>query len=328
VRLRSKEVKLDVQPMAAGVSGQWLPARSVQLLEQWSEEPPKFVVGEPVTRTLAVMADGLTASQLPAIGDKLPAGVKSYPDQPQLKDTKDAKGITGLRQQKIALIPTAPGEWTLPAIELKWWNVEKRRMEVARLPERTVTVAPGSSIVAPLPGNIAPQTQSTVSDHAAQNNAIDVVSSTVTSAGWWPWLSLALGLAWLITLISWWRQRRAAVVQPLTSNLTADQPRLHLLEQQLKKACQHNDALQSKAALLAWAKARWPQQTPVSLTAIARVSQPELADAITALDRALYAEGQVEWQGQLLWQLFAQHKPVVDGVEKAERAGLEPLYRA
>ena len=201
-----------------------------------------------------------------------------------------------------------------------------------------MTVAPGSGAAAPLPDTVAPQlqtqpqTQATVNDHAAQKSVVDVVSGVATSAGWWPWLSLALGLAWLITVIAWrrqyQRQRRTPVVQSTTSNTTADQQRLRSLEQQLKKACQQNDAQQSKAVLLEWAKARWPQQPLVSLTAIARLSQPELADAITALDRALYANGESGWQGGRLWQLFERHKLAEIKVVSESGEALEPLYRA
>lgn len=330
VRLRSKAVKFEVQPMPASITAHWLPAHSVQLLEQWSEEPPKFVVGEPITRTLAVMADGLTAAQLPVVGHDLPAGLKSYPDQPQLKDTKDAKGVTGLRQEKIALIPTQPGTLTLPAIELTWWNTDKKQLEKARLPERTVTVAAGSGIAAPQANSVTSQPQmadQTVSNDTSALADVAKLTNFTTTAGWWPWLALVFGIAWLITLIAWWR--RGAVVKPVTTSKTAaDQQRLQPLELRLRKACQQNDAIQSKAALLAWAKARWPQQPPVSLPSIANLCPTPLAEPITALDRALYAEGNAAWQGQQLWQVFEQHKPVDDLAGKTNTAGLEPLYRA
>ncbi len=327
VRLQSKEVKLEVQPMPAGITTHWLPARSVQLLEQWSEEPPKFVVGEPITRTLAVMADGLTAAQLPVVGHDLPAGLKSYPDQPQLKDTKDAKGVTGLRQDKIALIPTQPGPLTLPAIELTWWNTDKKQLETTGLPERTVTVAAGSGIAQ---NDLASQSQTAgqaVINDTTMPTDVAKLTNNITTVGWWPWLALVFGIAWLITLIAWWRCR--SVVEQVTVATTAvDQQRLRPLELQLRKACQQNDATQSKAALLAWAKTRWPQQSPVSLPAIANLCATPLAKTITALDRVLYAEGDAAWQGQQLWQVFEQHKPVDDAAGKISAAGLEPLYRA
>lgn len=334
VRLRSKELKFEVQPMPAGITAHWLPARSVQLLEQWSEDPPQFIVGEPITRTLGVMADGLTAAQLPAVGKDLPAGLKSYPDQPQLKDTKDAKGVTGLRQQKVAIIPTQTGTLTLPAIELAWWNTDKKRMERARLPERTVTIAPGSGVVAQ-PDSATTQLQTTLTDQAIstdQSEVAEIASNiSVTTAGWWPWLSLLLGGAWLITFIAWWRQSRAPALPVATNSTdrtTIDQQKLHPLEQQLKKACLQNNAMQSKAALLNWAKIRWPQHSPVSsLTAIAKQSAPPLAEVIAALDRALYSGSDVEWQGQQLWQMFEQHKPTDVMVIEVKKTGLEPLYR-
>ncbi len=330
VRVSAKEMKIDVQPMPAGITSHWLPARSVQLLEQWSEDPPNFIVGEPITRTLALMVDGLTAAQLPDVGGNLPAGLKSYPDQPQLTDTTDAKGVTGMRQQKIALIPTQPGTLTLPAIELAWWNVEKQQLEIARLPERTVTVAAGSGTVMPVPEKTIPQAQ--VVEHeekSSTNRLMDLVSTTqgaMNQLGWWPWLSLVLGLAWLITLIAWWR-RRTVTRQVTAVESTAGQQQLRPLELQLKQACQKNSAVQSKAALLAWAKVYWPQQSVVSLPAIAKLSSTPLADEILSLDRVLYAESGAEWKGSALWQAFEKSRQKKSRpVNKHNESLLKPLY--
>lgn len=330
LRVSAKALNINVQPMPAGVTSHWLPARSVQLLEQWSDDPPKFVVGEPVTRTLAVMADGLTAAQLPEVGNNLPAGLKSYPDQPQLKDTKDTKGVAGLRQQKIALIPTQPGELTLPAIELAWWNTEKQQMETARLPERTVTVAAGSGVATPLPDNVVPQVErresAMVTDRDRLMDGVTTTRSAITQAGGWLWLSLLLGLAWLITLIAWWRRRTAPLPKTAVTSSVADQQKLRPLELQLKEACQKNSAVQSKAALMAWAKIRWPQHSVVSLPAVAKLSSAPLADEILALDRVLYSGSDVEWRGELLWRLFNKERAERERSANNSDGALKPLY--
>ena len=162
LRLNSKTIAFSVKPVPAGFdSSQWLPASKLQLEEQWSENPPKFTVGEPITRTLTITANGLTASQLPALDSSKIDGLKLYPDQPTLKDSQDGNGIVGTREQKIAFIPTRPGNVTLPAIEIKWWNVNTDKEEVARLPARSITILPGSpnQVSAPPPTPTTPTTE-------------------------------------------------------------------------------------------------------------------------------------------------------------------------
>ena len=328
-RVRSEPIKLDVKPIPAGMVGNWLPARKLQLAEKWSAD--KFIVGEPITRTIGVVADGLTSAQLPDVIGTTPDTVKVYPDQPLLKDTKEANGIVGVRQQKLAIIPTQTGKLTLPAIRLPWWNTQTQKLEVAKLPERTVMV-----VAAPQEGIAKPTVPQTPAEGDAGNEAnettaplLPAVTTTVVSPGWWPWVSLVLGIAWLITFIAWWRKDSAKPARKKPAK--ADFPAMRVSENLLKKSCQQNDAAQAKQALLAWAKQCWgngsTNAAPTSLPAMARLCDTPLADLLVALDAALYANKQSEWQGAELWQAFSQNKPKpVVGSGDAE-SELEPLYR-
>ena len=175
----------------------WLPANDLSLTESWSQTPPNFVVGEPITRTLTLKADGLTAAQLPsmAMGDS--NNFKAYPDQPRLNDKIGSAGISGTRQEKIALIPTRAGEITLPAIEIEWWNLNGKQMEVAKLPARVVTVAPAANVAA----NTTPATPQVLSQAPAPvavENTGKVQEAIVSNAdqNHWRYISIFLGLAW------------------------------------------------------------------------------------------------------------------------------------
>jgi len=50
-----------------------------------------------------------------------------------------------VRQEKQALLPTAPGRYELPAVEVTWWNLNTDRPETTRLPARTVEVPVGGA---------------------------------------------------------------------------------------------------------------------------------------------------------------------------------------
>ncbi|MBF0164975.1 MAG: protein BatD, partial [Magnetococcales bacterium] len=146
VRLTTEATTIEVKPIPAGWrGGPWLPVHRLELSENWSPEPPRFQVGEPVTRTITLQADGATAAQLPEPTVTIPPSIKSYPDKPRLEDQKLVTGIIGKSTSKIALIPATPGEITLPAIEIPWWNSDQDRMETARLPERRITVLPAAA---------------------------------------------------------------------------------------------------------------------------------------------------------------------------------------
>jgi hypothetical protein len=327
--LRSQAEHVTVKPIPAAFHGShWLPARSLQLEEVWAPDPPRFRIGQPATRTVAIMADGLTASQLPVLAGVAVKGLKQYPDQPSLKDTQANDGVTGLRTQKIAYIPTQAGEVTLPAIEIPWWNTDSDRQEVARLPARTFTIPPAPGSAAnppppPAPDSTTPQSTPAATARAAQPPP----PQTQSVSDRWPWIALVLGCAWLATLAAWWRHSRRTPGRAAPPAGVAEDESLRRVEKSLKAGCLANDAAAAKAAVLAWARRRWPEHPPLSLTAVARRCPPPLSEALIELDRTLYAHNAASWHGQSLWLQFAAHKHQRQDAADEHDAGLEPLYR-
>ena len=331
-RLHSRTIHITVKPIPAAFHGtQWLPARSLQLEQSWSPTPPKFEVGQPVTRTLSVLADGLTSSQLPALGTGAVNGVKQYPDQPSLKETQAGDGITGLRTEKTAYIPTHAGTVTLPAVRIPWWNTTTDKMEVATLPARTFTVAPASADGSATPPP-APTAAATPTPPPQPSKPVATVLTPSTQAparavpGRWPWIALLLGIGWLATGAAWWRQarRRNTRINPAQR----EDESLRHLEKALKTSCHANDAAQAKHAVLAWARYRWAEHPPMSLTAVARRCPGPLGDALAELDRALYAQTASAWQGETLWRQFCAHKPAGTAHRADGQTALAPLYHS
>lgn len=318
-RVRSQPVTFTVKPAPITTTDTWLPTGHLQLAENWSPNPPGFTVGEPITRTLAIVADGLTAAQLPVLSSKSIDGVKQYPDQPLLKDTVNANGISGVRQEKIALIPTRPGKLTLPAIEVQWWNTDKEELETASLPARTVQVAPAAR-------STAPQTTSPAPPLSTQPEAAPttVVANPPTHSGLWPWLSAILAIGWLGTAFAWWRQCHQKG-QP-DNGQKGDTNRLHTLERQVKDSCRDNNPDQAQDTLLSWAKKRWPKNPPLTLIALAERVEKPLADAIRELERHRYSRETAAWQGENLCRAFREQKRKTDDPVNTENDGLEPLH--
>ena len=327
VRERSDAVAVDIKPIPSGYKGQtWLPAESVQLSESWSPDPPVFTVGEPVTRSVTLAAVGLTAAQLPELNMHIPADLKQYPDQPNLQDTGNDRNTVGTRIEKLALIPTRPGRYTLPAIQVPWWNTKTQKQEIARLPSRVIDVAPAANQPAgtntqPLPGNnqaVAPQSGggAPVANQAAGS----------TSAGFWPWVSLALALGWLATLLLWLRsvlQRRSVTEK----EVPASKPDPAAALKRLRIACRDNDPQAAKQALLQWGLARWPERGLHSLDAIASATGGTAAEQIRLLSDRLYRPGAAEWQGDALRQAIERWDSTAAPTGEAEKPVLQPLHK-
>jgi hypothetical protein len=334
---QSAQVTLNVKGIPAGFKGsQWVPAKQVSLKEEWSRDPPTFKVGQPITRTLILTADGQTSSQLPELPHWVPDGLKAYPDQPALKDDKNRNGIIGSRVEKTALIPEKPGDYVLPAISVPWWNVATGKMEHATLPERHITVAAaagsgsgagqgGLGNVKPAPlgklnGPVQPPAKQSTSAPPSPNPAPEA------GGGYNPWLLLSLALVgvWLITVLAWWWSGRRRRNKARDAGQGADS--LRRLRRELRAACLGHSPARVKELTLAWGRLYWSEDPPASLGEIGRRTHPALADEIRRLNRALYSRNGDEWQGEVFWQAFEHSLQQNSKSGDGDQGRLEPLY--
>lgn len=331
VRARSNSIDVAVLPVPQNINvNPWLPAKNFQLLEQWPQNPPKFVQGEPVTRTLSIKAEGLTAAQLPVLPDISIDGLKQYPDQPLLNDIRNDTGVTGYRVEKIALIPTTAGKITLPAIDIPWWNTATQKKEVARIPERTIEVqASTESATASIP--LVPvekseQQEVSGSTPDKQLPQQSQVEETASSKLWFI-LALLFALGWFVTVMAWiltLKKKNKSTGSGLTESTTS----LKQTFKQLKKACEKQHAMECRSQLLLWARALFPEQNIRSLTDLSKYSSEEMAVEIKNIDALLYGQQNQQINFTIIIDqatLMMQDYKKSSHQDKMEL--LEPLYK-
>jgi len=318
-RIESKAVTLDVKAVPAEFAGKhWLPAEQVVIKQEWSDDFQQMKVGEPVTRTLTLLVKGATVGQLPELNSlKTDSRIKAYPDQPNLQEQKKADGVMALREEKIAIIPSQAGDYTLPAIEIPWFNKQTQKMEIAKLPETTITAiaAPGTQTVPAAPAVPSEQQPIQKIEAAPALPTVDVQPNNV-----WMWSTLFLALGWLLTVIYFLSNKRPDI-KPVIDNSKRQQ--LEDSAKRLKKACAENNAHAAKDALLDWGK---QQFNAANLGTIANHCEARLRDEILLLNQVLYGKETGQWQGKKLFQTFTENKARTK-LASTTNDGLEPLYR-
>ncbi|NIN39368.1 MAG: hypothetical protein GTO67_12305 [Gammaproteobacteria bacterium] len=317
VRLRTAEVRATALPPPAEFTGPaWLPAKSLQLIEEWSSDPRTLRAGEPVTRTLRLEALGLSAEQLPEIPATVDDDVKEYRDQPITRTTADVDWVQGVREQRIALVPTGPGTYTLPEIRIDWWDTERNVRRQATLPARVLEVAAGVRATPGAPPSAAPGDTPAPSPLA--------LPLWQRPALWQAACAVLLAL-WLVTLAAWRRARRtprATRKPPRAPGPAKPRPAASL-----RRACLADDPRAARAALLAWAAHTWPENPPRSLMGLAeRLPDTRLRAELVVLDRTLYAAEPTPWRGEPLWQEARRDlvRPATEAVQA--RDDLPALY--
>jgi len=308
-RIRSEGVDVNVRAIPASFTAEhWLAAENIHLQQTWSNDDLKVTVGEPLTRTLTVLAEGVSSSQLPDLVTEQSSGsLKMYPDQPMLRDQKKADGVVALREQKVAIIPSKAGQFEIPAIRIPWLNTQTHQMETAILPAVTITaVNPESEGIT----HVEPQAE--VDSNLPTTNAKDTK--------YWMWTSIALAIGWMATLI--WIAVQRTKPQQLTQDKTVSTAPKVLLNR-LREACSKNNPKDAMNAFLNWAEL---QHGTRQLSELKAFVNDELLAEITDLNAALYANKKQVWNGARLIQLVEENVSLKTTTDK-EAGALQALHK-
>lgn len=323
-RFRSDVLSLEVLPAVAPpaqfAGAAWLPAQSVTLTEEWSDANGELTVGIPSTRTIVVEGLGLLETQLPEVSVAPQPGIRQYADQPELAREITSAGLLSRRSVSFAVIAQTEGELTLGGVRLPWWNVVERRWDVAELPQRTVRVAPSGESAAP---------ETPVTEPAG----VSATSAAAPSSSHWSIVSAVLGIAWLATLLLWWRSRsrtpRAATgtATQVPPPAAARRPAVRKILRDLESACAVADPAAAHRALLAFAETRFTDSPPRSLGALAAQLPENPAREVLALEAHIYGAGGGAWRGDALRAVLVELEKVGDAPDAGPVDPLAPLYR-
>ncbi len=320
VGARSDSLQLDVRAKPANWgAAPWLPAASMTLRDE-SELPNEIKVGEPLTRTLKLRAQGLGFEQLPELELSAPPGAEVYPDKPDTRTRDDGTWLYGERTRKFAIVPTRPGMLSLPAVEVQWWNTTTGRIETASLPAREIRVTGTALASTPLsPPNSLPSTA------ASEVPATAVVYPSPSSAAElriWRWSAMLLGTLWVLTLLMWWRSHNSSGAAQAAKVHPPQAPARSVF----LRACSMGDLIGAERALVSWARSE--QAGMLNLGGLsAALDDPAQREVLDELQRMRYAGASAEGLGARLTRAFrggfSWKKPAS---ESASSSPLPPLY--
>ena len=333
LRLESKPLTINVQPQPSNQDSSvaWLPAAKIELTEG-TATALSTRVGEPITRSISVMAQGLPSELLPALTPQTPDGINSYPEKPELVNQEFIGGIAGKRTDTIAMVPTQAGTFTLPAINLPWWNTIEQRWETASLPAKTITVLAAEPSAT---DNNFIANKTTINNTQEQNNNPLLPANKTEQSVWMP-IALVAIVGWLATLLyllylllkpspTVAKKESSAVITNSADN------NLKEIGKKLQAACKSNDAASAKQQLQLWlATYNESNKNNEQANLNASVSsQAELNSAITELDNFLFNQHTAEtsWDGSALSKLIqALTAASRKRTNNNKKTGLAPLY--
>jgi len=297
VRLQSQPISMEILTKAESFKAtHWLPSTGIQLSEDWQGELEQLSAGIPITRTITMTAEGLTAAQLPELVQQDVEGINQYPDKPTQNDQRSGAGVVGKRQQKIALIATKGGQYRIPEISIPWWNLETDQIEYARIPSRVIEVQGAAEIASNAELDSKPE--------SLETNQLTVASPARVNY-FWVWLSAFLATGWMLSMLTWWVGRKGLAGRRIET-MKAARASLPRASRRLRQACTGNDPLEARDAILVWATALKPRQGFTNLNQVAQDFDYLLKPLIDDLNQGLYSESLGQWNGEKLWSCCEQ----------------------
>lgn len=339
-RIKGKDLVVDVKSAPASYdSKNWLPVQHLSLSEKWSDDLTSLAKGQPITRTITLTAYGVPAEELPTLltEQKLPH-LNVIVEKPQLRTDVDNGVIVSQRIEKAIYTADDKGTYSIPAVELTWWDTLRDAPNSTLLPQQLLVVRADklideSSVTAmdtpikPLPPQ-KPFNEVPKSSFFAKINWSVFIAAAVA----------AFGLIVAFRLASRFLKNRAhkqqLVIKPIqkvparkTSTVTANANHFTSItvtsgpssnknnfeqtvsfkeiRQELKDACRRQDPTKAKEMLIRWANLRWQDKRICSLgELISQVDTFEFKTWLHELNRILYAKYPKAWDGVAFWHAF------------------------
>lgn len=140
----------ELQPLT-----QWVASADATLTQELDLAEP-LSPGDAVRRTLSLRAIDVLSLQLPALSTPAIEGLQHYPEPPVLRDRHNRGAMQAERRETTVWIATKPGEYTLPAVNVFWWDTGTSSLRTLSAPAVTLTVSgePDHSLSSQIPRSV------------------------------------------------------------------------------------------------------------------------------------------------------------------------------
>ncbi|HEX3896776.1 MAG TPA: BatD family protein [Rudaea sp.] len=328
VSAHSDPITLDVRPRPANAGADaWLPARTVTLTADGIDANTTAQVGEPLTLTLRLQANGLGFEQLPELTLPKIDGADIYPDKASTQNKDSGDLTTGERERKFAIVPKRAGPLVIPSISIGWWDTAHDRPETATVPEIDLTVqaAAGSApqTASPVPSVTAAPLPAAAAPPIADNSH----TTADAEAAFWRALALAAIGLWIATAAGWivWSARQQKKSAAKASQTDAANASDGSAKKSFRGACAAGDWAAVSRVLLAWAHSKKIAARNLRELGEA-VNDPAQIAAIEQLERVRYGTATEDGLKEQLTAAFRNGPHFPKTMAAAASAVLPHLY--
>jgi hypothetical protein len=310
--LPSLTFRADI-PAAARNLPYFLPTSNLTLQQKWDSPLKNIRVGDTLHRTITITTIKTQGMMIPPLPLDVPDGMRLYKEQPTVLDQKTATGefVYGRRIESARYLMLKAGDYTLPPVQLQWWNLNTNKLAAATLPPVHLSVAANPDYVEDLP---------------PQKEPIPITQPAPIS--FWKryrsWIKVGFPSLVAILLFSWlgWRQL-PRVYRNIKYRFERRRESERSYFRRLIHASKRNDAELTYRDLLAWISR---SEKGADLNSFLREANDEaLTVEVERLGNVLYANSKAQgWDGHRLASCLLEYRRST-GRKRSRAYGLAPL---
>ena len=342
-------ISVNERPVAAQEFDNWLPVTNLSISEEWSTDLENLSVGDSITRTITLTADGLDGAVLPPFSPETLDGINVYQDPASIERTYVDGSIVGTRVESSTLVPVIAGTIEIPEIVIPWWDVSNDELKEAVITAKSIQI---STIEGEIPSEQAEESIGNLEELLAASPTVDQEmidaqeEEEFIEVGIY-WLNYIIAFICIVVLTSIYR----LVLRPNNEEISDYLQNLknkyksrispynneRVAFRQLKTACKKGDLTKIKGALITWCDHYSRENKLNTIEGI--LQNPDwssLHSLIVNLQNTLYFKDKSVQNVQIFSskELLKEIKNLRDLKRKqkkitnlAERYSLPPLYR-
>ena len=342
-------ISVNERPVDAQEFDNWLPVTNLSISEEWSTDLENLRVGDSITRTITLTADGLDGAVLPPFSPETLDGINVYQDPASIERTYVDGSIVGTRVESSTLVPVIAGTIEIPEIVIPWWDVSSDELKEAVITAKSIQV---STIEGEIPAEQAEESIGNLEELLAASPTVDQEmidaqeEEEFIEVGIY-WLNYIIAFICIVVLTSIYR----LVLRPNNEEISDYLQNLknkyksrispynseRVAFRQLKTACKKEDLTKIKGALITWCDHYSRENTLNTIEGI--LQNPDwssLHSIIINLQNTLYFKDKSAQNVQIFSskELLKEIKNLRDLKRRqkkitnlTERYSLPPLYR-
>ena len=342
-------ISVNERPVDAQEFDNWLPVTNLSISEEWSTDLENLSVGDSITRTITLTADGLDGAVLPPFSPETLDGINVYQDPASIERTYVDGSIVGTRVESSTLVPVIAGTIEIPEIVIPWWDVSSDELKEAVITAKSIQI---STIEGEIPSEQAEESIGNLEELLAASPTVDQEmidaqeEEEFIEVGIY-WLNYIIAFICIVVLTSIYR----LVLRPNNEEISDYLQNLknkyksrispynneRVAFRQLKTACQKGDLTKIKGALITWCDHYSRENKLNTIEGILQnPNWSSLHSIIINLQNTLYFKDKSAQNVQIFSskELLKEIKNLRDLKRKqkkitnlAERYSLPPLYR-